>query len=200
MRRRGLVLIASALTFVALTGDLAVGATVWTDRNGDGLPDSGVSSIAVGTEFTVDVWIDSETFTWTNYLVYIEHASGAFKRRDANYWVQGANFPVDRFSHPRGFGFGGYGYNTSGTTKIGWATFKFLGSISSKCISPIIDVNNSYGVFCQLGSGESYALFSTGSTSCYKTQAGGGGAKVGDDGTIAAEEGSSWGRVKGLFR
>jgi len=175
---------------------------VWTDGNGDGLADSAVLSVPVNTVVTTDIWIDSGSFVWTNYLVYVEHALGVFRRRDAGYSISGgSNFPVDWFSHPRGYGLGGYGYNNQGTIKIGWTQFRFLGStaINGKCIKPIIDINDPYGVFCQLGNGEAYALFGTATGSCYKTQASGGGAKN-DGETETLEESSSWGRVKGLFR
>lgn len=178
-------------------------ATIWTDANGDGLPDTTIFNVPANTIDTVDIWIDSESFAWTNYLVYVEHASGAFKRRYAGYSIQGGNFPIDWFSLPRGVGFGGYGYDNQGVEKIGWFAFKFLGTtaLNGKCIKPIIDIYNSYGVFSQLGSSESYALFSTASNSCYKS-ASGGGAKTDGTGDVADEgvEDTSWGRVKGLYR
>ncbi len=181
----------------------ANGASVWCDGNGDGLADTGIFNVTANTNVTVDIWIDSDDFAWTNYLVYIEHASGAFRRRSTGYYISGgSNFPIDWFSHPRGYGFGGFGYELDGVTKIGWAQFKFLGSsaLNGKCIKPIIDVNNSYGVFSALGAGESYALFGTASNSCYKS-ATGGGAKNDDAAQVDdGVEDTSWGRVKGLFR
>ena len=181
----------------AVTLSPAAAATVWTDRNADGLPDSGIQNVPAGTIVTLQVWIDSGSFVWTNYLVYVEHASGAFTKRNAGYTIDGANFPIDYFSHPRGFGLGGWGYNNlSGITQIGWMQFKFLGSsaINGKCVSPIINPADSYGVFCQLGTSSTYSLFETASNSCFKS-ATGGGAK-----NYSASQSSSWGRVKSLFR
>ena len=51
---------------------------IWTDGNGDGLPDGAAFPATPSTNVTVGVWIDAQSFTWTNYLAYVEWNNGCF--------------------------------------------------------------------------------------------------------------------------
>ncbi|MFN0151780.1 MAG: hypothetical protein ACKVU1_13865, partial [bacterium] len=55
---------------IALCCSSAFAGQVWTDGNADGLPDGGPISVAPNTNVTVGVWVDAQSFSWTNYLVY----------------------------------------------------------------------------------------------------------------------------------
>jgi hypothetical protein len=117
---------------------------------------------------TVGVWIDAQSFTWTNFLAFIEWpASGCISYVSASYVITGGStFPIDNFSNPMAIGFGGSGFNQGGVDQIGNATFH-INTLVSCCVSPIISTDNPYYTFSQLGSGANYMLFSTAGRTCY---------------------------------
>ena len=164
MRRRLAVSVIFAL--VALC-DSAIAGQIWTDGNGDGLPDSGPIVASPNSDVTFGVWIDAQSFNWTNFLAYVEWSSGCMSYVSASYVISGgSNFPVDDFSHPRAVGFGAIGYTESGVDHIGNVTMH-IDTFVSCCVSPIVDVYNPYYVFSQLGAGASYMLFSSNPGTCY---------------------------------
>jgi hypothetical protein len=161
----GAVLAALTLFNVAQAGQ------IWTDGNGDGLPDGAQSPIVPpSTNVTLGVWIDAQSFTWTNFLAYIEWSGDCISYVSAQYVIGGvAAFPIDNFSHPRGIGFGGSGGNESGVDHIGNVTLHINTPVVC-CVTPIIDVYNPYYVFSQLGAGSAYMLFSSNPGTCYNEE------------------------------
>ena len=150
----------------ALCGSAHAGQ-IWTDGNGDGLPDGTLFTAPPSTNVTVGVWIDAQSFNWTNFLAYIEWSGDCISYVSAQYVVGGvAQFPIDDFSHPRAIGFGGSGGNGSGVTHIGNMTLHINTAVAC-CVTPIIDIYNPYYVFSQLGAGSAYMLFSTNPGTCY---------------------------------
>lgn len=198
---------------------------VWTDGDGDGLPDSGPLSATPSTNVTVGVWVDSQSFTYTNYLIYVEHDNSCITYVSASYAViHEPTFPIDNFSNPNAIGFGVTGINQSGVDQIGFITYH-IDTPTACCVEPIIDPYNPYYTFSQLGAGSAYMLFTTNPSTCYNGPATGaccfpngtcaittsdecaasGGAYAGDGSDctacdITATESKTWGRIKGLFR
>ena len=158
--------VAVAVALVALCSSAYAGQ-IWTDGNGDGLPDGGAAIVAPpSSNVTVGVWIDAQSFTWTNFLAYIEWSGQCISYVSASYVISGgSNFPIDNFSHPRGIGFGGSGYTQGGVDHIGNVTLHVNTPVNC-CLTPIIDVYNPYYVFSQLGAGSNYMFFSTNPGSC----------------------------------
>jgi hypothetical protein len=171
---RTLLTVSLTTAMMAFCG-VAHAGQIWTDGNGDGLPDSGTLLAAPSTNVTVGVWIDAQSFNWTNFLAYVEWPAGCFTYVSASYaWID-PNFPIDDFSHPNGVGFGGSGYNQGGVDLIGWVTLH-VESLAPCCVTPIIDPYNPYYVFSQLGAGSAYMLFSTNPGTCYNDDGPGTGA------------------------
>jgi hypothetical protein len=192
-----------ALTALAF-GDIAQAGQIWTDGNGDGLPDPGQGLPgSPSTNVTIGVWIDAQSFTWTNFLAYIEWSGQCISYVSASYVISGgSNFPIDNFSHPRGIGFGGSGYAQGGIDHIGNVTLHINTPVSC-CVSPIIDVYNPYYVFSQLGAGSAYMLFSTNPFTCYPEELGQPGACCFPDGSCIviseAECQAAGGTYQGAF-
>ena len=142
---------------------------IWTDGNGDGLPDGGPPIAAPpSTNVTVSVWFDAQAFAFTNFLAYIEWQGQCVSYVSASYVITGgSNFPIDNFSAPNAIGFGGSGFaNRTGVIQVGNAVFH-INTPTSCCVSPIIDIYNPYYVFSQLGAGSAYMLFTTNPGTCY---------------------------------
>jgi hypothetical protein len=167
-------ILSATIALVILFGTAHAGQ-IWTDQNGDGLPDGGdLVLVAPSTNVTVGVWIDAQSFAWTNFLAYIEWSGLCISYVSASYVISGgSNFPIDDFSHPRGVGFGGSGYSQGGIDHIGNVTLHISSPLGC-CVTPIIDVYNPYYVFSQLGAGSAYMIFSTNPGSCYNDDGGGG--------------------------
>jgi hypothetical protein len=146
----------------------AFAGQIWTDGNGDGLPDGGPPiSAPPSSNVTVGVWFDAQAFTFTNFLAYIEWQGQCVSYVSATYVISGgSNFPIDNFSHPSAIGFGGSGFNRGGVVQVGNATFH-VNVPTACCITPIIDQYNPYYVFSQLGAGSAYMLFTTNPGTCY---------------------------------
>lgn len=177
-------------------------AHVWLDTNGDGLP--GPNQLVLPNSMvSVDIWFDTGDFEWTAFQAWLrfgtELGNLCFSRDTSEveivYHVPiGLPFPPDNFSSPYGFGIAGSDVPpTSGVTRIATVTTRILRSSPdfSCCMSPIVDPDDPYYVFCvvQRYQPSAYGLFCAGTVDsvCY--------------GTIStANEQASWGRVKGLFR
>ena len=154
-------------TLTALGGGAYAGQ-IWTDGNGDGLPDGSAIMVAPSTNVTVGVWFDAQAFAFTNFLAYIEWQGQCVSYVSASYVITGgSNFPIDNFSAPNATGFGGSGFpNRTGIVQVGNAVFH-INTTTACCISPIIDIYNPYYVFSQLGAGSAYMLFTTNPRTCY---------------------------------
>lgn len=157
-----------ALGLVTLGGaHFTRAATIWTDANGDGLPDSSTFTVPPSTNVTVGVWIDSEGFAWTSYAVYVEWTPGIFSYVSAQYVVTGGgNFPIDNFSHPSGIGFGGYWFSRNGVSHLG-NLILHVNEPFDGCVTPITDEQNPYRVVSILTDVPAYTLFSSADSSCY---------------------------------
>jgi hypothetical protein len=150
----------------------AFAGQTWTDGDGDGLPDGGPFLLGSPGAVNVDVWIDSQSFLWTNYLVFVEWNDACLDYVSAAYIVSGGtNFPLDDFSNPSAIGFGGFGFSLQGVTRIGSVSLNYTGP-GTCCVQPIIDYNNPYGTYCALGNGPAYLLFTTNSQTCWRTDQG----------------------------
>jgi hypothetical protein len=147
---------------------VARAATIWTDSDGDGLPDTSKPFvIPPSTNFTVGVWIDSEGFAWTGFAAYVEWPPGIFSYVSAQYVVTGgSNFPIDNFSHPSGMGFSGSGFSRNGVTHIG-NVFLHVDLPFATCVTPITDEQNPYRVVSILTDVPAYTLFPSANGSCY---------------------------------
>jgi hypothetical protein len=174
---------------------------------------------------TIGIWIDSQSFVWTNFLCYVEWTGDCMSYVSAEYVITGGNnFPMISDQPPS---WGGNGYNESGVDHIGNVTLHINTPVTC-CVAPIIDIYNPYYVFSQLGNGSAYFLFSTNPGTCFGTPppvsgaccftdgscqeidastcASAGGVYQGDC-TVCSDqcvstsvEPSTWGRLKGLFR
>jgi hypothetical protein len=164
---------------------LASAASIWTDHDGDGLADQGRFLSSDGATVTVDVWIDAGGFQWTNYLVYLEWSSRCLSYESAEYVIAGGNnFPIDTFTRPSSVAVGGWGYSESGADLVARVSLQMERGVGC-CVSPVVDVYDSYGAFSALGAGAAYALFDEASGSCFET---------GEN-----QRASSWGGVKSLY-
>ena len=190
MRRTLRILIAA---LVLSNSGAAFGALGYTDGNADGLPDVGNISAALNAEVTFRVYVDTESFSFTNFQAWIERGT-AFSFVGATYVISGgggANFPIDNFTNPTATGFSGFNYTSPaqhGLLQIGTLTVQAISS-GVQCVTVISDPLNPYQTFSVLGTPSTYALF-TGANAgtCYDV---GGGTST---------EITSWGAVKGLFR
>jgi hypothetical protein len=194
-----LLTVSLTIAIMACCGAASAGQ-IWTDGDGDGLPDGGPTVPQLpSTNVTVGVWIDAQSFSWTNFLAYIEWSGDCISYVSASYVISGgSNFPIDNFSHPRGIGFGGSGYAQGGVDHIGNVTLHLNAPVSC-CVTPIIDVYNPYYVFSQLGAGSAYMLFSTNPGSCND-----GGPQVGaccfPDGSCVVLPASECAAQGGIYR
>jgi len=176
MRRIGMR-IASAFLLAALAapafaiGSASAGQT-WTDGDGDGLPDSNDVIVATNTDVTLGVWMDAQSFAWTNFLAYIEWTPGCLQYLGASYVIAGGSmFPIDDFSHANGVGLGGSGFNEGGVDQVGVVSLRGLVPVAC-AVTPVIDVYNPFYVCSQLGSGSAYQLFTTNPGTVYGDQPG----------------------------
>lgn len=156
------------LLLVTHVASPAVSGEIWTDGDGDGLPDpSGALFASFGDSIEVDVWIDAQAFAWTNYLAYVEWGASCFEFVSAEYLITGgSNFPIDRFSHPSAVGFGGFGYTEGGIDRVGRVRLRLVAQAAC-CVAPVIDPDNSYAIFSQLGAASQYLLFNSNPGSCW---------------------------------
>ena len=143
----------------------ALAGQIWTDGNGDGLPDSGPIPATPGTNVTVGIWIDAQSFTWTAYLAYVEW-TGCMSYVSAQYVITGGNnFP---WTEDLPVAFGGSGFNEGGIDYVGNLTLR-VGTMGNCCVTPVIDIYNPYYVFSHLLNGSSYMLFTSNPGTCWDT-------------------------------
>ncbi|MFN0150455.1 MAG: hypothetical protein ACKVU1_07060 [bacterium] len=172
---RHLLFILLAIAATAFGGDANAGQ-IWTDFNGDGLPDPAAPfPVYPGATVTLDLWIDAQSFAWSNFLAYVEWSPGAVSFVSASYTVSGGqNFLLDRFSDPNALGIGGLGYDDrSGIDRLASITLQ-INDPAAACVVPIIDVNHPSYIFSILGNGPAYQLFTANPGTCFTTQTGGG--------------------------
>jgi hypothetical protein len=163
---KSLLTVSLMIAMTALYGAASAGQ-IWTDGNGDGLPDENWTPAPPSTNVTIGVWIDAQSFAWTNFLAYVEWI-GDCSYVSASYVISGgSNLPIDNFSHPRGVGFSGFGYTQGGVDQIGTVTLHINSALVGCCVLPIIDIYNPYYVFSQLAAGSSYMIFVTNPATCY---------------------------------
>ncbi len=160
---------------------------IWTDGNGDGLPDPPtLPAPPIGDTVTLDIWFDSGSFQFTNYIVFVQR-DPCLSFVSAEYVIAGGfNFPVDTFSNPSAVGMGGFGFPPSaGATRVG--TISLRKDVSGQCcVLPIVDPQNNFETFSSLGApAGAYHLFGVSFGTCWGQQFGG--------------EESSWGAVQGTF-
>lgn len=164
-------------------------ADMWTDYNGDGLPDPrSPFSVEPGRSVSVDVWLDADGFRWTNFVVYVEWDPSAMTYQTADYLISGSGttFPINRYSQTNAVGLGGFGYDSSsGPDRVARVELRYDGD-GVACVSPITDSNNTYYSFLGAAPVE-YALFADGpGRSCFESR--------------ESQEPTSWGGVKATFR
>lgn len=169
--------IASTFLLAALAASaFAIGSAsagqIWTDGDGDGLPDADNIIVAPNTDVTLGLWMDAQSFAWTNFLAYVEWTPGCLQYLGASYVIAGGStFPIDDFSHPNGVGFGGSGFNEGGVDQVGLVNLRVLVPVAC-AVTPAIDVYNPFYVFSQLGSGSAYQLFTTNPGTVYGDEPG----------------------------
>jgi len=177
-----------ALPVAALIAPTAAhAAEIWLDTDGDGLPQgSPLWAVDPGDEVTLDVWINSGSFSWTNYLVYLHLDTDCLSLSSADYVIRGSNFPVDDFSDESAIGFGGLGFDASGSDLIARITLR-VESPQGCCVKPLTEVvDDEESVWSQLGAGERYALFEETDGICFESTEG--------------RDVTSWGGIKGLYK
>jgi hypothetical protein len=173
------------LLALALAPASVFAGQVYTDGNGDGLPDGAPFTAAASAQVTVDIYMDSQSFAWTNYQAWIERLNVSYASH--TYAAgNGTPFPIDNFSNPSATGFAGSGApNRHGLVLIGSLTVhKDVDGLA--CLTPIIDTANPYGTLCIVATTSDYRIFQTAHGSCW-------------DGQNATEE-TNWGAIKGLYQ
>jgi len=183
-----LALLAALAAAASPTRDAALAAEIWFDSDGDGLPQgSPLMAVDPGQEVTLDVWIDSGSFLWTNYLVYLQFDADCMSLTASDYVIRGSNYPVDDFSVPNGIGFGGFGFDGSGSDLIARLTVR-VDSPQGCCVKPMTEVDEEGSlVWSQLGAPvDRYALFEESDGICFESTEG--------------RDVTSWGGIKGLYK
>ena len=163
---------------------------IWVDADGDGLPEPPDEILAAepGDIVTVDIWVDSQSFSWTNFQVWLDRGptlaftDGAYLARGGN------NFPFDNFTIPTATGIGGFGF-------VGQHGVSLLARLSLRktwpglsTLSFLIDPNDPRENFSLLGTRGGYFLFERGEGARWQS------------GSDAAGGEKGWGLVKGLYK
>jgi len=204
MKRLPILLVVLASLISATTGfGQQTDLDVWIDTNQDGLPGGPAKTLNVGVPDSFRVYYDTGASVWTNFLFYASFGPGPdstsnFFEADTFFYAVGGGtlFAADiPPSGTRYWGLGGSGF-ASLTGVLHIATV-FINPIRTSlpgaaCITPVLDAYASGAyVACQMGAGQAYGLFTTGTSTpgCYTNSSG-----------ASATEVTSWGKVKGLFR
>ncbi len=189
------------LLALALAPASVFAGQIWTDGNGDGLPDCHFNDPYCNVHcpapqnhlerrdsdlITIDVYLDSQSFQWTNYQAWVQR-DGCFQFVSGQYRVTGGtNFPLDNVSNPNATGFAGFGFNQHGVVLVGTLTVHYNGLVKW-CLWPIIEIDNPYGTFSVLGTTSSYFLFNTRCGTCVAPPP-------------SSTEPTTWGAIKGIYQ
>jgi hypothetical protein len=105
---------------VMLFCDSASGGQIWTDRDGDGLPDGGLASAAQpSTNATVGVWIDAQSFSWTGFLAVVEWSGDCISYVSASWVITGGGYRRIRSDYaPNTLAFEGAGFSVTSVTSL----------------------------------------------------------------------------------
>ncbi len=145
----------------------AVAGQVWTDANGDGLPDERSIFSVPSVIGSADIWVDTQSFTFTAFRITIER-SDYVSTVAAAYWISGgSNAPIDSTSRPKSLIFSGSGYNAHGVTRISRIDVH-VDQFFPGCapfVSPSIDVQDAFVCRLTSGGGTQQFLFQTASSS-----------------------------------
>ncbi len=188
---------AALVTTFLLTATPAFPGQVWTDANGDGLPDDQAIFLLPSYLTTVDVWIDTQSFVFTSFRATVER-SDLVETVAAGYWISGgSNAPIDMASRPSSLIYSGSGYSGHGITRIGWVTLHIVGVADCRVfLSPIIEPGDAFACRLSSGGGSQHFFFQTASGSyLYFSDL----APSGPCPPTATEH-NSWGRVKAIFQ
>ena len=163
---------------------------LWADGDGDGLPDSAdrLQLVEPSALVTVDVWVDSQSFLWTNFQIWMEHGT-ALEYASGVYLVTGGNtFPVDNYSSPTVTAIGGFTFmgGRHGATRLARLSYHVTRP-GSASVSFVTDPDVPDGGFSSLGTRTGYFLF--------EESAGTRWVSFG----VAGEDASSWRLIKGLY-
>ncbi len=176
---------------VAILPTAAFAGQIWTDGDGDGLPDAAKFVGRLPSDLvTVQVWIDTQSYAFSYFQAWIERAP-CLTFVSATYAITGTTntIPVDNFTHPQRTGISGTGAvqpGRHGVVLIGSITFH-IETIANCCVNPIIDLGNPpYSILGNNPQG-TYQAFQSASGTCY-------------DGPVVGTEDKSWGAIKGLYR
>lgn len=134
--------------------------SIWTDGDGDGLPDPhGLSGASPGDEIAVDVWIDTQSFVFTYFQAWVERDKN-LRFLDAVVTLSGgAADTVDTFSNPDATGLtGAYFAPRQGVLKVGRMRYVWVDGASC-AVRPLTEYGGTWGTFSVLGMGPHFFLF-----------------------------------------
>lgn len=95
MHPRSTFVAVPALAAVVSANPVAAGQ-VWLDANGDGLPDpNGLQFIFPSDHLTVDIWVDTQSFTFTGYRVTVDRGNWNTVVSASYVIAGGTNLPID---------------------------------------------------------------------------------------------------------
>jgi hypothetical protein len=146
------------------------GGRIWTDMDGDGLSECGPASPflrAPGDTVSFDVWIDTESFVWSSFSIYVEWEPIALDFVAAEYIISGGqNGPPDVWGGgPEAVGFVGWGYSRSGVELIGRVHLRYVQPLGT-CVYPMIDPSYYGELWSQCNDDSDTFFFVEGSSSC----------------------------------
>jgi hypothetical protein len=161
------VLVAVLTVALSFPAPRSFAGQVWTDANGDGLPDNRSYFSVPSDLLSVDIWLDTQSFTFTSFRVTVER-SGPVSTAAASYWISGgSNSPIDSTSRPNSLIYSGSGYSAHGVTRIGLLVVHpdqfFPGC--APFVSPIIDAQDAFACRLTSGGGSQQFYFQTASSS-----------------------------------
>jgi hypothetical protein len=177
---RAAILVALVL-LVSLTSSPARSREIWTDANGDGLPDGGAMALAVGDTARLDLWFDSDALNWDGYYLYLGWPRGAFLWTDAGFYEGVDTWLFDVTWYPDTLGLINFIPGGSGVYRAAWIELRREVPELS-CVEPLL------GVWSRLRAGGEDYPFSKGHASCFEAA------------PPTATQPTTWGGIKGLYR